>query len=83
MGIQCINYKCYISTQHKYLRKGPWNNTTTSGVRAVPTDSVQWAQTALGRVQQRGLSCNQIILNNAVYKRPIVMFTRTHHLTPF
>jgi hypothetical protein len=65
MGIQCIIYRCYITTQHKYLRKVPWNNKTTLGVTAVSTDRVQWAQMALGRVQQRGLSCGLIILNNA------------------
>jgi len=65
MGVQCIICICYISTQHTYLRKGPWNNTTTLDVTAVPPDSVQWAQMALGSVKQRGLSCNLIILNNA------------------
>jgi hypothetical protein len=37
MLIQCIIYKCYIITQHKYLRKAPRNNTTTLGATVVPT----------------------------------------------
>lgn len=79
MGIQCTIYKCYISTKHKYLRKGPWNITTTLGVTAVLTDSVQSAQMVLGSVQQRGLSCNLINLNNARLQKA---YCHVHEDTP-